>query len=205
MTDSRNVPGSEAPRTGGGTLSPSLLQGVKAQDPEAWRLLAELYGPLVFSWCRARGLQPADADDVLQEVFLTVAARIGDFHRDRESDTFRGWLSVITRNKIGDWIRRQRHQETVLDGTDARWRLQEEPTRAVCDWPEPGEPGDLYQRAMAIIRTEFADSTWQAFLRVVVEGQAPADVAAELGLSRNAVYLARSHILRRLREVLGED
>jgi RNA polymerase sigma-70 factor (ECF subfamily) len=186
-------------------VSPSLLQGVKAQDPEAWRLLAELYGPLVFSWCRARGLQPADAEDVLQEVFLTVAARVGDFRREREGDTFRGWLSVITRNKIGDWIRRQRDQETAVGGTDAHRLMQEEPVPEPADWPEPGEAGDLYQRAMELIRTEFADVTWQAFLGVVVEGRAPADVAADLGISRNAVYLARSRVLRRLREVLGEE
>src|SRR2546429_6346288 len=50
----------------------------------SWRRLADLYGPLVYGWCRGRGLQPADAEDVLQEVFLTVASRIGDFRRERE-------------------------------------------------------------------------------------------------------------------------
>jgi RNA polymerase sigma-70 factor (ECF subfamily) len=178
---------------------------VRAGHPQAWRQLADLYGPLVYAWCRSRGLQAADAEDVLQEVFLTVASRIADFRRDREGDTFRGWLAGITRNKIGDWLRRRQKGETATGGSDAQRLLLEAPATQPTIWPEPGEPGDLYRRALDVIRTEFTDRTWQAFWKVVIEGRVPADVAADLAMSRNAVYLARSHVLRRLREVLGED
>jgi RNA polymerase sigma-70 factor (ECF subfamily) len=178
---------------------------VRARDPQAWRQLADLYGPLVYGWCRNRGLQSADADDVLQEVFLTVASRIADFRRDREGDTFRGWLAGITRNKIGDWLRHRHKGETATGGTDAHQLLLEAPAVEPASWPAPGEPGDLYRRALEVIRTEFTERTWQAFWKVVVEDRLPADVAADLGMSRNAVYLARSHVLRRLREMLGED
>ncbi len=205
MTDLSNVSGgSEAGRAGHGTPSPSLLAGIRADDPDAWHRLASLYGPLVYSWCRGRGLQPADAEDVLQEVFLTVAARIKDFRREQENDTFRGWLAAITRHKIGDWLRRQREREHAAGGTDAQQSLQQEPAPGPAQWPEPGEADDLVQRGLDLVRAEFAERTWQAFWRVVALEQGPADVAADLGMSRNAVYLARSHVLRRLREVLGE-
>jgi RNA polymerase sigma-70 factor (ECF subfamily) len=142
---------------------------------------------------------------VLQEVFLRVAARIGDFRRDQEGDTFRGWLWVITRHKLGDWMRSQRARETAAGGNDAQQLLQEAPDSSAFSWPKPGEAGDLHWRALDLIRTEFEERTWQAFWRVVIDGQLPADVAADLQMARNAVYLAKSRILRRLREVLGED
>src|SRR5687768_12315090 len=72
--------------------SPTLVEGMKRGDGWAWKRLARLYGPLVYAWCRRVGLQSADAEDVLQEVFVTVAARIGEFRHSGESDTFRGWL-----------------------------------------------------------------------------------------------------------------
>src|SRR3954454_6421981 len=75
--------------------SPTLVEGVKRGDPDAWGRLARLYGPLVYAWCRQAGLQPADAEDVLQDVFVTVAARVGEFRHGRAGDTFRGWLWTI--------------------------------------------------------------------------------------------------------------
>jgi RNA polymerase sigma-70 factor (ECF subfamily) len=208
VTDRPHNPDSGASPGAPGTTSLGLLDGLRGQDPGAWRRLAYLYGPLVYGWCRGRGLRAEDAEDVLQEVFLVVAGRIGDYRHDRPGDTFRGWLWGITRNKIGDWIRRQANQETAVGGTDAQRRLQEEP--AVPDTPEPsgypegGEPGDLYRRALDDLRPEFAERTWQAFWRVVIEGEGPADVARDLGMSRNAVYIAKSRVLHRLREALGE-
>jgi RNA polymerase sigma-70 factor (ECF subfamily) len=186
--------------TGPGSTSSGLVEGVRRRDPEAWRRLAHLYGPLVYRWCRRAGLAERDAEDVLQKVFLTVALRIGDFHHGGPGDTFRGWLWTITRNKVGDWFRRSGH-ERAAGGAAGQALLAELPAPPGA---EPPEEGALYHRALALIRTEFTEPTWQAFWRVVVEGQNPADVAADLGLTRNAVYIARSRVLRRLREELGD-
>src|SRR5205814_91167 len=92
VTDVNNLPGSS-----GGTAAPastpsSLVAGLKAHEPTAWRRLAFLYAPMVLRWCRRHGLQAADADDVLQEVFRTVVTRVGDFRREGPQHTFRGWL-----------------------------------------------------------------------------------------------------------------
>jgi RNA polymerase sigma-70 factor (ECF subfamily) len=184
-----------------------LLAGIRQRNAESWRRLSQLYAPLVYGWCRRVGLQASDAEDVLQEVFLTVAARVEDFRHDRHGDTFRGWLWGITRNKIGDLLRRRARQAQPVGGTDALQRLLQTPDGNLEDEPAPEMPssGGLCHRALNAIRAEFEDRTWQAFWRVVIERQAPADVASALGLSRNAVYIARSRVLHRLRLALGEE
>src|SRR5262245_44820410 len=88
VTDRPNNPDSGATPGAPGTTSLGLLDGLKGQDPGAWRRLAYLYGPLVYGWCRGRGLRAEDAEDILQEVFLVVAGRIGDYRHDRPGDTF---------------------------------------------------------------------------------------------------------------------
>ncbi len=205
VKDASNVIGSGASSAAPSSTSSSLLAGLKSRDPEAWRRLARLYGPLVYRWCRRVGLQVKDAEDVAQEVFLTVSVRIADFRREREGDTFRGWLWTITRNKLGDWMRRQREREQAAGGRDAQRQLLELPAADSSEPAETGESRRLYQRALDLIHAEFEEITWQAFWRVTVDGHNPADVAGDLGLSRNAIYIAKSRVLRRLREVLGDQ
>jgi RNA polymerase sigma-70 factor, ECF subfamily len=179
--------------------------GLRQADAASWRRLALLYGPLVYGWCRRRGLQAADAEDILQEVFLVVASRVHDFRRDRPGDTFRGWLWGITRNKLGDWLRRRQASVAPAGGSEAALGMAALPEPAVLDEEAGDGDADLCRRALELIRPEFQEQTWQAFWRVAAEEQDPAAVAVDLGLSRNAVYIAKGRVLRRLREVLGED
>jgi RNA polymerase sigma-70 factor (ECF subfamily) len=150
-------------------------------------------------------LQARDAEDVLQEVFLTVARRAADFHCDREGDSFRGWLWTITRHKLGDWLRRQKHRERTAAGSEGNLIFLEAAVEMESESTDPAEVSALFQRALDIIRVEFEERSWRAFWRVTVESQDPADVATDLKMTRNAVYVAKSRILRRLREVLGEE
>src|SRR5262245_54299739 len=82
--------------------SRSLLDRVRTNDAAAWDRLVALYAPLVFHWCRRWDLQHQDAADILQDVFQAVATHIAQFRKEREGDTFRGWLRTITRNKVRD-------------------------------------------------------------------------------------------------------
>ena len=199
MDGSADIPGSTAS---------SLVEQAQAHDPAAWRRLVALYGPLVYSWARHSGLQAEDAADVVQEVFRAVVAHIGHFRRDRPGDTFRGWLWTVTHSKLCDHWRRQEVQPRAAGGTEAQRRLLEVPdlpASATTEAPTPAEAGGLLRRALDLIRSEFEERSWQAFWRVTVEGQRPADVAADLNMTTNAVYVARSRILRRLREELGDE
>lgn len=205
MTGSANKP--VVSPDGDSSASSSLLSGLRAHAPDAWRRMATLYTPLIFRWCLRAGIQTHPAEDVVQEVFRTVAARVGDFSREQPGSTFRGWLWTVTRYKLGDYFRQLKTHPQAAGGSDAleRWHeleAAEDPSSADS---ADDDLGDLCRRALAMVRVEFRDTTWQAFWSVVVEGQEAADVASNLGLSVNAVYLAKSRILRRLRAVLGDQ
>jgi RNA polymerase sigma-70 factor, ECF subfamily len=187
------------------STSSGLIERVKAYDPEAWKRLAFLYGPLVYRWCRDRRLRAEDCEDVVQEVFLTVAARVGDFECRRERGPFRGWLWTIARHKLGDWFRRRRTREQAAGGSTALRDLEAMPADELAPTPDAAGVNELYHRVLDLIRSEFEDRSWQAFWQVVIEGRNPADVADALRMTRNAVYIAKSRILHRLHEVLGDE
>lgn len=183
----------------------SLLLRLQRDEQSAWERLVTLYTPLVIRWCRQGGLQAADCADVGQEVFQSVARRIRDFRRDRPGDTFRGWLRTITRNKVRDYYRSHQSELPAVGGDIGLEQFKHLPADE--DASEAGDPTErtlLFRQAMEIIRLEFEERSWQAFWRTAVEGQPPADVARDLAISANAVYLARSRILRRFREEFQE-
>jgi RNA polymerase sigma-70 factor (ECF subfamily) len=184
-----------------------LLDRVKADDAAAWDRLVTLYAPLVLHWCRRWDLQEQDAADVFQEVFQAVARHIRGFRKERAGDTFRGWLRTITHNKVQDHFRRLGREPGGVGGTDALLRLAELPAPAVPEDEARAEvqaERGLFHRALSLIRGDFAEHTWQAFWRTAVEGRCAKDVAAELGMSPGAVRVAKSRVLQRLREELGD-
>jgi len=185
------------------TTSVSLLDRVRDRDSQAWRRLLHLYGPLVVRWCSYKGVGGQDADDIQQEVFHAVATGVEAFHRDRPGDTFRGWLRGITRHKLLDHFRRRQNQPEAQGGTDAHRRLQQVAEQELPD-DSPEDLSGLYHRGLELVRSEFEEKTWQAFWRVAVDGQSPALIAADLGVTPAAVRKAKSRVLHRLREEIGD-
>jgi RNA polymerase sigma-70 factor (ECF subfamily) len=186
------------------STSLSLLERVKVHDAEAWRRLVHIYGPLIYQWCRRGQLRQDDAADVAQEVFRAVATRIGAFQQGRPGGSFRAWLWTITRHKIGDHIRRARKAPGGVGGTDAHDRLLQLPEQLPADDLDVTDVTRLVHRALAEIRPEFEERTWQAFWRAAALGHAPRDIAADLGVSPDAVRMAKSRVLRRLRDELPD-
>ncbi len=189
---------------GPGSTSTSLVDHLKRRDAEGWRRHVQLYGPLIYRWCRRGRLQPEDAADVIQEVFRTVAVRIHDFRRDRPGDSFRGWLWTITRHKIGHHLRRRQRQPNAAGGSDAQRGMLNLPEQLPDDEESAADFSALVHRAMDLVRVEFADRTWQAFWRTTAEGRTAYDVADELGVTPGAVRMAKCRVLRRLREELPD-
>jgi RNA polymerase sigma-70 factor (ECF subfamily) len=186
--------------------SRTLVARVQANEPAAWERLVGLYAPLVVAWCRRAGLKDQDAADVFQDVFQAVVAYVGRFRRDRESDTFRGWLRRIVQNKVRDHFRRLGREAQGVGGSSAGDRLARlpEPPDAPDELaPEDAERG-LFAQALGLIRGEFEERTWAAFWQTAVEGRPPKEVAADLAMSPGAVRVAKSRVLRRLREELGD-
>jgi RNA polymerase sigma-70 factor (ECF subfamily) len=205
MTTTHELNGSDA-RSSSAT-SRSLLARVKADEPDAWNRLVHLYAPLVLHWCRGKGLQDPDVADIFQEVFRAVVTNVGIFRRERPGDTFRGWLRRITQNKLRDHFRRFDRETRGVGGSSALQRFSDlpEPSPIEGDLPldDEGERA-LFSRAIDLIRAEFEERTWAAFWRTAVEGRAAKDVAADLAMSAGAVRVAKSRVLHRLREELGD-
>jgi RNA polymerase sigma-70 factor (ECF subfamily) len=182
-----------------------LLDQVRANDSEAWHRLVKLYRPLVLFWCMRGGVSAADAEDVSQEVFAAAAAGLGRFHLDQAGDTFRGWLRGITRNHVLLHFRRNKGRPQAEGGSD-HWALLHnvaDPLSGPAE-REEGEVSALYRRALALLRDHFEERTWQAFWLTVVEGRAPANLTKELGMSPATIRQAKSRVLRRLRQDLGD-
>jgi RNA polymerase sigma-70 factor (ECF subfamily) len=184
-----------------------LLERVKVDDEAAWHRLVDLYAPLVYRWCRLYGLPAQDAADVFQDVFQSVAIHIAGFRKEKEGDTFRGWLRTITRNKVRDQFRKSRREPAGEGGSEAmiRWSaLADSPSLEADDPGEEQADRGLFGHALELIRSEFEPRTWQAFWLTAVDGRAPDDVSSELNMSPGAIRVAKSRVLRRLREELGE-
>jgi RNA polymerase sigma-70 factor (ECF subfamily) len=181
-----------------------LLARVQAADPQAWERLTRLYGPVVYRWARQAGLQPEDASDVMQDVFQAVTAKVVTFQEQANGGGFRDWLWTITRNKVHDHFRALKGRAQAAGGTAALERIHELPQRPPEATTESGsiELSNVRRRAMELVKNDFEERTWKAFWRSAVEGDAPADVAADLGISVWTVYKARSRVLARLRQEL---
>jgi RNA polymerase sigma-70 factor (ECF subfamily) len=181
------------------TTSPSLLERLRRPEaPEAWARFVELYTPLLFYWARQAGLRDADAADVVQDILVTLLQQLPGFEYD-PGQSFRNWLCTITRNKCREHFRREqvRQGEPLNDQADAR---QEDPSAAIS---EGDYRGYVLSRALTLMQQEFQPATWRACWEHVVQGRPAQDVAAELDVSVNSVYLAKSRVLRRLRQELA--
>jgi RNA polymerase sigma factor (sigma-70 family) len=184
-----------------GLTALSMLERVRAADPEAWRRLVHLYSPLIYSWCRRADFGSEDAADLMQDVWSAVSVNIGRFERSSEYGSFRGWLWTITRNKLRDFWRSRVGRAAGVGGSEAQQRLSMIPDHEPLDDSE-SESSNLMHRALDMIRGDFEPRTWGAFWRTAVDGESAAQAGAKLGLSIDAVYQAKSRVLRRLREEL---
>jgi RNA polymerase sigma factor (sigma-70 family) len=188
---------------------PSLL--VRIRDPRdgvAWGEFVDIYGPLVYDFGRRRGLQDADAADLTQDVLRAVAATADRFAYNPARGAFRSWLFTVTQRKFVDSVRRRRPGDRGTGDTDVHKHLEAENAGSPYGVNE-GEEEVVWDQALCQrlldwaaghIRGEFRPSTWRAFWLCAVEGCAPSDASASLGMSVGAVYAAKFRVLARLRE-----
>jgi RNA polymerase sigma-70 factor, ECF subfamily len=160
----------------------------------------DLYTPLLYSWARRLGLQPPDASDLVQDVFLILVRKLPEFHYDPQK-SFRAWLRTVFMNRWRDLRRRPDAASPQAAEADMAGLAGPDTTR---EREEAEHREYLVRRALELMRREFQPNTWMACWEQVVNGRPGAEVARELGMSVNAVYLARSRVLRRVREYLEE-
>ncbi|NOY42554.1 MAG: sigma-70 family RNA polymerase sigma factor [Planctomycetes bacterium] len=189
-----------------GSTSGTLIRRWQGQESEAWERLTYLYFPLIYDWCRRKGLAPEDSRDVSQNVFMSIAKCTMRFQHREGVNSFRGWLWGVTNNHVKYYLRQQVGQPQATGGSSAVRRLADiaKVSETIDDAAEQADArnceGGVLKRALELMRKDFEEPTWRAFWNTAVEGRPAADVAADLKISTNAVYLAKSRVLRRLRE-----
>ena len=176
----------------------SLLDRLRRpDDPAAWERFVRLYTPLLYYWARRLGCQEPDAADLVQDVLTQLVRKLPDFTYDPDK-SFRSWLRTVLLNT---WRNHQRRAELPQDATAGLDDL------AIPDPASFLEEAEYRQwlvgRALELMRSEFQPATWKAFWECVVAERPAAEVARELGLTENAVYLAKGRVLRRLRRELA--
>jgi RNA polymerase sigma-70 factor (ECF subfamily) len=188
---------------GNSTTRQSLLLRVRdLSDRSAWQDFVECYAPRVYAWCIRFGLQEADAADVTQAVLMKLVEGMRTFDYDAHRGRFRGWLKTVTRHVAVDVARSWRERGTgdshcqklleSLEETDAARGLVEEVQMA--------HQQELIRRAGIAVQVRVKPRTWEAY-RLTCEDQIPAPrVATRLSMPVSEVYVAKSRVLKMLRE-----
>jgi RNA polymerase sigma-70 factor (ECF subfamily) len=182
--------------------SASLLQRLREQpDGDAWRRLVELYTPLLRQWLGRYGLQPSDVDDLTQEVLTVVVRELPGFEHNQRAGAFRRWLRTILVHRLRGFWRARQARPLAAGDSDLGQVLEqlEDPESGLSRLWDREHDRHVMGRLLEQIEPTVTPNTWQAFRRVVLEGKDEEAVAAELGLSVNAVFIAKSRVLARLR------
>ena len=179
------------------------------RDDQAWGEFVALYEPVIFRMAKRRGIQDADAREIVQEVLMSVIAAIDRFDVTA-TGSFRGWLSRITRNATIDRLRKATTKRERLGDSGAIQKLDQLAMAergglvSVEEEFERDRRQQLFRWASAEVRRRTGESNWIAFWKTSVEGTEVATVAHELGISEGAVYVARCRILKRIRQLVLE-
>lgn len=184
------------------STSSDLLLRAAEGDHLAWQQLLDQYRRLILSWCFAVGLQPVDAEDVFQEVWTAIFRNLPKFERRRRG-AFRRWLYSVTQSKLADYFRSLKMRAAALGGTDFQAVLQQVAEAQPLSESGAENPTTVPARQLAVlaaeaVRQQVDETTWDAFLATEIEKRAAKDVAADLGVSVNVVYIARSRCKQRL-------
>jgi len=189
------------------TTSLGLLDRLRHAKPDAadWHRLQDVYLPLIRHWLsRLPGLHD-EIDDLTQEVLVVLFRELPAFERRRDG-SFRAWLRQITVNRTRVFYKSRRKQPIAGGGSEVEQFLtQLEDASSELSWQwDRDHDKHVFQKLLALVQPDFAPTTWQAFTRFALDGQAAARVAAELGMSERAVVQSKSRVLKRLREEAGD-
>lgn len=185
----------------------SLLARAQADaSDEAWVRLTAVYSPLLRSWLLRFGVAPFDADDLTQDVLLTVARELPRFDHSGRAGAFRSWLRAIVAHRVRDFWRSRKARPPATGGS--QWieqlqQLEDESSSLSREW-DLDHDRQVMSRLLEQVRPRVEPKTWLAFHRQMFDGQRADAVAEELGIPLNSVYVARSRVLAMLRrEAVG--
>lgn len=169
-------------------------------DVDAWTDFLAIYAPQIDRWCRLRGLQEADVQDVTQNILMTMAKQFGRFEYD-PTRSFRGWLRTVTENAVRDYVKSCKTKplvgdSAVLDSVESRQSLLE----------HLAESFDLEILAEARIRVQqkVDGKHWEVFELATDQQVSGADIASRLDISIANVFQIKSRIQRMIRDQIQQ-
>lgn len=174
--------------------SKSLILRIRdVNDSDSWSQFEAIYSPIVRSYCRRRGVQEADIDDLVQEVMVSVCKAIRSFEYDPGQGRFRGWFGTIAINKLKTFRSRQVARPEISDMSPILANLDTDGA----EW-DSIFCQQVFQQASQRVRSRVEPLTWACFHATWVEHQSAADVASKLGLPIHSVYVNKSRVLKLL-------
>ena len=187
--------------------SPSLLDRLSGRPDDAdWRRLVSCTRPFLHAWLARHGLQASDLDDLTQEVLGVVVQKLPEFRHNGRAGAFRSWMRTITVHCLRRFWRAKHYQAAAPGGSDFEERLAllEDPASGPsAEWDREHDRRTV-RRLMEMVEGDFQPKTWRAFRLLVLEGRPAAEAAAELGMTANAVLVAKARVLQRLRQEAGD-
>ena len=182
------------------TRASLILRLPSAADAEAWQEFVAIYEPVIYRFAIRGGLQDADARELVQNVMVSVARAVGRWKPDQSRGRFRTWLFRIARNQLLD-VLAKRQRQLLSPANSGEWNQIEQmiADTATSDHQLRVEHRrQLFRWAAERVKSSVKEATWRAFWLTAVEATSPESVAAELGMTTGAVYIARSRVLSRL-------
>jgi RNA polymerase sigma-70 factor (ECF subfamily) len=179
----------------------SLLLRAQIGEEDAWKDLMDLYRPLIVGWLNRQGVPAVDLEDLTQDVLLSVVKNLPTFELSGNRGAFRAWLRTIACSRTTDYWRGTGASAQASGGSGATAALEQiaDPESDLNrQWDEEHDRYVL-DCLLELVAEEFEPATLRAFRRLALDGASGAEVAAELGLSVAAVYMAKSRVLQRIR------
>jgi RNA polymerase sigma-70 factor (ECF subfamily) len=181
-----------------------LARLADTKDGAAWEAFQSIYQPAIYRYARSRGLQQADALEVVQEVMVAVHRAMNSWQPSQRTGSFRAWLAETARRLTLQTLR-QRDKRDRAAGTSAVRAVLEQveaPPAPLAD--QEDERRWAFFCAAACVEQEVQELTWRAFWLAAVEGRPAAEIARELNTSVGNVYSAKCRVLDRIRRRVQE-
>lgn len=214
----RRVEAGVFPKTAGSGVSHlsehtslSLLDRLREVDASSkrqadWRRFLDIYEPLLRSWAKRQRMEAADADDLVQSVMTVVVRRLADFQHNGRIGAFRTWLRTITFHCVQEFWRARAASPAGVGGSDVQMLLAEleDPDSPTSHMWDQEHDRHVMHMLLQQLRDSFDTRTWQAFEQFALLNRPAADVAKELNMTTNAVFIAKSRVLTRLKRESAE-
>jgi len=175
----------------------------RADDEPAWRQFVTLYEPFLASLVARQGVPRSHVADATQILLLAIARSVEQWSPDGKPASFRRWVATVSRNVVIRFMQRESRQITGDGGSEFLDQLQS------CASPPDADEVSKYQHELIVwaanrVRGEFVETSWKAFQETLIHGRSVNEVAAEMNLTPGSIYMSRSRIMARIRQLIHD-